>query len=257
MRAKRIDLIEQYIYECKSVSLDKLCEKFKVSKNTIRRDINYLTEKGVIKKVYGGVTINESSNISDLVSFEARHLTNMDEKNRIAKLAADYVNDGDTIFIDSGTTPLNMIDQLKEKKNLTIITYSVQIVIKAIQYPEITVISLPGVLKRPTYSFIGSGSFEYLQTFNINKAFMSCTGLSIENGICNASAEEFDIKKTAVSKSQTIILLADHSKFNKVALMTFCDMDKIHCVITDKTPSANFIEFFENNGIELQVIDKN
>lgn len=255
MRAKRIDLIEQYIYEYKSVSLDKLCEKFQVSKNTIRRDINYLTEKGVIKKVYGGVTVNESSTISDLVSFEARHLTNIDEKNKIAKLAAEYVCDGDTIFIDSGTTPLNMIDYLKDKKNLTIITYSVQIVIKAIQYPDITVISLPGVLKRPTCSFIGSGSFEYLQTFNINKAFMSCTGLSVENGICNASSEEFDIKKTAVSKSQTIFLLADHSKFNRVALMTFCDLENIHCIITDQVPSANFVDFCEDNSIEIRVID--
>lgn len=255
MRAKRIDLIEQYIYEYKSVSLDKLCEKFQVSKNTIRRDINYLTEKGVIKKVYGGVTVNESSTISDLVSFEARHLTNIDEKNKIAKLAAEYVCDGDTIFIDSGTTPLNMIDALKDKKNLTIITYSIQIVIKAMQYPDITVISLPGVLKRPTYSFIGSGSFEYLQTFNINKAFMSCTGLSVENGICNASAEEYDIKKTAVSKSQTIYLLADHSKFNKVALMTFCDLENIHCIITDQVPSANFVDFCEYNSIELRIID--
>lgn len=254
MRAKRIDLIEQYIYEYKSVSLDKLCEKFQVSKNTIRRDINYLTEKGVIKKVYGGVTINDASNISDLVSFEARHLTNMDEKNKISKLATEYVNDGDTIFIDSGTTPLNMIDNLKDKKNLTIITYSVQIVMKAIQYPEITVISLPGVLKRPTYSLIGSGSFEYLQTYNINKAFMSCTGLSVENGICNASAEEFDIKKTAVSKSQTIFLLADHSKFNRVALMTFCDLENIHCIITDQMPTSNFVDFCKENSIEIRVI---
>ena len=116
MRSKRIDLVENYIINHKTVSIDKLCEVFDVSKNTIRRDLSVLVEKGTIKKVYGGVTVNENQ---ELVSFEERNVKNSNSKLALGKAAAEFIEDGDSIFLDSGTTTVNIIDFLKDKKDIT------------------------------------------------------------------------------------------------------------------------------------------
>lgn len=179
MRTKRIDEIEQYIIQEKSVSLDTLCDVFQVSKNTIRRDIDTLAKTGKIKKVYGGVTLNETLPSKKLLPFAERHEKYMEEKKAICRLAADHVKDGDIIYIDTGTTCHNLVDYISEKR-CTIITNSLQVSLKALPYENLTVISLPGYLKRETLSFVDVKIADYLKAFNIGKAFMACTGLSME-----------------------------------------------------------------------------
>src|SRR4051812_29544606 len=117
IKVKRINLIRDYIFEHQTVSFDELVNVFNVSKNTIRRDIQLLVESGDIKKVYGGVAVNHST----LVSFTDRITRNQQQKKSIAQSAAQYVEDGDIIFIDSGTTTLELFEFLKTKE-LTIIT---------------------------------------------------------------------------------------------------------------------------------------
>src|SRR5438067_7308491 len=99
IKEKRIKKIQEYVLEHQTVSLDELVKVFDVSKNTIRRDVQELVELGEIKKVYGGVAVNNST----LVSFTDRKTRNQKQKELIAKSAAGYVEDGDVIFIDSGT----------------------------------------------------------------------------------------------------------------------------------------------------------
>lgn len=250
MKLNRINLLEKYILEKKSVSLDILCKEFNVSKNTIRRDINILLSKGIIKKVYGGVTV--SDNITDyrneLLSFEERNNAFKNEKDTICRIAANYVCDNDVIYIDTGTTCMNMIRYLGDKK-CTILTNSLQLCISALSYPNLTIFSLPGKLKRETLSFVVNEIADYLKVFNINKAFMACTGITIKNGLTNSSAEEYNIKKAVIENSNTHFVLADHSKFGKFALMTYCPIEKVDFVITDKIPPDEYVEFFKNNDI--------
>lgn len=151
MRSKRIDLIEKYIYKHKTISIDKLCEEFKMSKNTIRRDIDTLVDRGVIKKVYGGVTVNSSN--KELLSFEERTIKNNFAKLSIAERASQFVEDGDSIFIDSGTTTFNMIEYLKDKKNITVFTNNLNVIVQAIPYENIEIICLSGKLTRKNIFF--------------------------------------------------------------------------------------------------------
>jgi DeoR family myo-inositol catabolism operon transcriptional repressor len=119
MRSKRISDIQDYIYENKTVTLDQLCRVFDVSKNTIRRDLKEIISGGNFKKIYGGVTVKDSK---DLPPFSERNISNLEAKKKIAAKAAELVEDSDVIFIDSGTTTIHMIDYIKDRKNLTIIT---------------------------------------------------------------------------------------------------------------------------------------
>lgn len=250
MRSKRIDLVENYIINHKTVSLDKLCEVFDVSKNTIRRDLSVLVEKGTIKKVYGGVTINENQ---ELVSFEERNFKNSNSKILIGKAAAEFIEDGDTIFLDSGTTTVNIIDFLKDKKDITIFTNNVTAICKAMHYSNLSIICLSGILNRKTQSFTGLHSTDILKSYNINKCFMTCTGISIKRGVTNSTKEEFKIKKTAITRSAECFLLADSSKFDHVSLMTYCEIDDLDYIVTDKEPNEKFVQYFEDKNIKLKL----
>lgn len=248
MRSKRIDEVLEYIYENKTVSLDKLCEIFNVSKNTIRRDLEYLSEKALIRKVYGGVTIMQSNKI---VSYEDRTIKNSSPKLSIAKTAAEYIDDGDSIFLDSGTTTVNIIDSLADKKNITIFTTNLTAIIKALPYNNLKIITLSGVLNRETNSFTGINCTEILKNYNIKKCFMACTGISLENGVTNSSYLECEIKKAAIEKSAYRFLLTDSTKFDNIALMTFCDLKDLNYIITDRMPSNKFVSYFKDNDINL------
>ena len=250
MRNQRIELIKKYIEEEKNVSLDKLCEIFKVSKNTIRRDINELENLGFVKKVYGGVTLNSQPEVSPLLPYRERYVQNKAEEEHIVKLASELVLDDDIIFIDTGTTCCSLIDYIGNKK-CTVITNSMRVCLSAIPYSSLKVIVLPGVLKRETMSFISSDRLNYLEDFNITKAFMTCTGVTVENGLTNASEGEYWVKKAVVENSKSCFLLADHSKFGKFSLMTFCKLNDIDNIITDEPVNEEIKKYCKDNQIKI------
>ena len=197
MRSQRIAEIEQYIYAHKTVTLDELCEVFQVSKNTIRRDIEEIIQNPDIVKTYGGVMINTQTK-KLLVSFTERNINRQDAKRLIAAKAASFVEDGDSVFIDSGTTTY-MLEYLKNKK-ITLLTNNIEVMVQAIPYENINLISLSGTLNRKTLSLTGNNAARLLSTYNVKKAFLAATGITIENGATNSSPEETCIKEMAVKK---------------------------------------------------------
>ena len=178
MKSQRLDMIEEYVLEHKNASLDTLCEKFNVSKNTIRRDVDILLKRGSIMKVYGGVAALETPQTFPLLSYEERGGRFPDEKKEICRRAAELVAEDDTIYIDTGTTCLNLVDFIADK-HCTILTNSLLIFNKAASYPNLDIISVPGKLNRKTLSFTGPDINDYLQTYNISMAFMACTGVTL------------------------------------------------------------------------------
>ncbi len=250
MRSKRISDIEDYIYENKTVTLDQLCRVFDVSKNTIRRDLKEIISEGNFKKIYGGVTVKDNK---DLLPFSERNISNLDAKKKIAAKAAELVEDSDVIFIDSGTTTIHMIDFIKEKKNLTIITNNLEVMIRVIPYENIKLISLSGELDRNTLSFTGDTASAVLKSYNISKAFMASAGVSINGGVTNSSTKEYDIKSTAVKRSNRVYLLTSEDKFNLVAIMTYCTMDKLTGIITDGMPPQDITDYMAEHEMELLI----
>lgn len=170
MKVSRLNSIEQYVISRETVSIDELCEVFGVSKNTIRRDLNELEQRGHITKVYGGVTATVPSGA---VPTPIRSGLNQIDKSLIGRLAAEEVADGDTIFIDSGTTTLCLLRFLVAKKRITIITHSLGALSEASKYDNLNIISLGGIYSPTTDSFVGLSAIEALSSMRINKAFMA------------------------------------------------------------------------------------
>lgn len=254
MRAERIDSIIEFIYKNKNVTLDQICDNFNISKSTVRRDLSEILKDTNLKKTYGGITLkNKWGNKKYLTSFSERNIENADKKLAISKKAANIVEDNDIIFIDSGTTTFYMVDYLGNVNNLTILTNNLEVIFRAVKYKNINLISLSGTLSRETLSFVGATSISTIKNFNISKAFMATTGFSIMNGVTNSSPLESDIKRTVISKSNKIILLADSSKFNSVSLMTYCNLEDIDILITDKMPDKNISDYLYNNKISIEI----
>ncbi|TCN19867.1 DeoR/GlpR family DNA-binding transcription regulator [Mesobacillus foraminis] len=248
LKTKRINQIQDYVLEHETVSLDELVEVFGVSKNTIRRDVQMLVEQGDLKKVYGGVAVNHST----LISFNDRKVRSQLEKQKIAKLAADYVEDGDIIFLDSGTTTFEMLEFIKTKQ-ITVVTNNIDFIVEAMPYENLNIFSAGGMVERKTKSFASFKGEDIFKTYNINKAFMASTGISLRNGVTNSSPLETEIKSSAVKKCSEIFLLVDSKKFDKYALTTYCELKEIDYLITDQLPNENYQQYAMEHDIKLVV----
>lgn len=248
MRIKRINGIKEYLTKNKSASLQDLCKIFNVSMNTIRRDIEQLERENFISKVYGGIVLNDES---EIVPLRKRSHANKDAKDTICKIASSVLAPGSTIYIDSGTTTTPLLQYIKPDMNITIISNSLNIHNEAVKYPYLNVISLGGLLSYSTNSFIGISTIENLKNYNINQAFMGCTAINSSHGATNNSYHESEIKKAVIKASGEIILLADSSKVGTSASLSFANLDDIDYFVTDKKPDSDFINNAEGHKVKL------
>jgi len=249
----RIHKIKEYIITHKSVSLDELMHVFKVSKNTIRRDVQELVDKGNFKKVYGGVTVNDEKR-TGLESFHDRQVRNQSKKEMIGQTAATYINDEDIIFVDSGTTTIELINYINNK-HITVITNNLDFIVRALPYENLTIITAGGTLERKTNSFGILKYMDILNAYNINKAFMASTGVSLSNGVTNASPLESELKSAIVNRSSEVFLLIDHDKFDKYGLMTYCQLNQSDYIITDKMPDDEYQDYAKKHNIQLVITE--
>lgn len=248
MRIDRLRDLEIFIKSNNSASLKELCAQFNVSMNTVRRDINELESQGKITKVYGGIISNSEDTI---IPFSARSSISIKEKQHIGNLCASVVSDGDTIYIDSGTTAVNIIPFITHLKNITVVSNSLIVYNEMQNYPDIVLLSPGGIFNQKTKSFVGITTADELTNIRIKKAFMSATKVSIDEGATNNSFHEAQIKRTVINHAQSVILAVDHSKLDQTAAICFCELNRISHFITDKKPPSHYIDFCKENNISL------
>lgn len=253
MRTDRILEMERYILQKGSATMEDLVGKFGVSMNTVRRDVVTLLNRGTVEKVYGGVCAKAAE--QTLTPYHVRLMDGEDAKTRIAKKAAEMVRDGDAIFIDSGTTTLRIIDFLADKQNLTIVTNNLDAIMKANLHENMTVFVLPGRVRRKTNSITGDETGAYLQRYNIRLAFIAATGVS-EHGVTNSSPLEYEIKKRAVEKSDTAVLVVTEEKFGVTGLMTFAALEQFDTVVTEAEPPKPYRDLIKKEGVNLILAEK-
>ena len=248
MKASRILNMEKYITAQGSASMEELCNQFQVSINTVRRDVVELIRRGTVEKVYGGVTARRSDQA--LTPYAERRINRENVKAAIGRKAAEMVQDGDIIFIDSGTTTLQMIDHLAHVRDLTVITNNMEAVVRAVPYENMTVIVLPGQLGRKTNSLTGDDTVASLRRYNIRIAFMAATGLS-SHGATNSSPREYEIKRAAVDRCEKAVLLVNQEKFGVTGLMTFAPLNAFDAVVTDAAADSETAEMLRQENVEL------
>jgi len=232
------------------VKVANLMEIFQVSIETIRRDLEALEKLGVLTRVYGGAIAVKKRGIEPHI--ELRKEEHYDEKRGIGERAVDFVEDGDVIVIDIGTTTMAFAHALVgKKKNLTVLTNSIPVAMALSEDDNIKTILLGGVIRKSEQSVNGNICDQNLGLFHTDKAFLGVGGLTKREGLTDFNMEEASFRRIAVQRTQKVIALADHSKYGVVGLNHICDMDEIDILITDRSMDKNAINEIQNVGVEV------
>jgi DeoR/GlpR family transcriptional regulator of sugar metabolism len=246
---ERQNEILNYLKENKSASICDLSKMFFIGEATIRRDLDKLEKKNLIKRTYGGAVLTEGLNIE--IPISVREKEQSTAKNHIGELSAGYVNDGDIIIMDSSTTTYAMIPYLKQKNDLTVITNGVKTATGLGETLHTKVYCSGGKLRENSLSLVGQGAENYIKNFSIQKLFFSCRALSAKNGAMDSSEEEAELRKIMMERSEKVFLLCDSSKFGKNAFYKICELNRIDCIITDAEPTRDILQLFHSRGIEV------
>lgn len=247
---ERFNIILQELKKKGIVSVTDLVKMLDSSESTIRRDLNSLDKKGLLKKIHGGaISIDESSSKHDYM-VDVRQSLNVDEKYETAKHAASLIEDGDVIYIDAGTTTEVLIEFIKAE-DITAVTNGIVHAKKLLEKGFRTFI-LGGEVKVSTEAIIGSNTVEELKKYNFSKGFFGVNGVSNKNGYTTPDVNEAMVKSQAMKMCKQSFVLADTSKLEKVSFATFgaiADATLITTKIDDKNISydTNVIEVVKND----------
>lgn len=226
------------------ISISDFMTEFAVSVETVRRDLSILEKQGKIEKVYGGAKLKRSM-LSE-PAMQERMLGKLKEKDLIGKKCSELIDDGDCIFIDSGSTTYHISKHIENKKNLTIITNSIAVVNELIN-TDFEIIIIGGKIRHEERSVV---TFDYIFNFselNIQKSFVCAGGITAENGISDFNMEEVVTRKKIIERSKTVYVAADSSKFGRDVMISIAPLDKIDFIITDSSLSKNLINSFKKS----------
>jgi len=256
LKEERRRRIMELLFDSKCLKSSELSEIFNVSQETIRKDLEYLDESGLLKRTFGGalsVSADYNSNSLDIIdpSLEDRTVAKQMEKDDIARFAATLIEPKDTIVLDSSTTTLQLVKYLPEDQDIVVITNALVTLNELVRKKGITVISLGGYYRVKSTSFLGLMSLSNLENFNINKAFMSGNAFSVEKGLMDPNEQEAEIKRKMSAMSQESILLIDSSKFTRMAPITTSPIKVFSTIITNKELPGTEALKIENMGLKV------
>lgn len=236
--------------EEKLMKLPALAERLNISIETLRRDVQTLVQEDKLEKVYGGIKLKEQELGESLI--EQRLSTNLVAKRMIAKKCCTFIQEGECIFLDSGSTTLQFIQYIKSFQYLTVVTNSLPIVMELLA-SHIDVIMIGGKIRHSEQSVT---TYDFLFNFdrlNISKAFICASGVSLENGISDFSFEEAVTRRKIIEISKETYLACDHTKFNKDVMVQICSLNDVTAIVTDDKLSEATEKRFTENGVSLIV----
>ena len=230
------------------VVVSELSALYDVSEETIRRDLDKLENDGYAIKSYGGAVINENSNLD--LPYNVRKNTNVLGKQKIAALISEMVHDGDNIMLDASSTAVAIAKAIKNKKDLTVITNSLEIALELIETPGCNVISTGGVATGSSFALVGSVTDKTIRSYYVDKAIISCKGIDMYAGFTESDERHANNKASMFYMAKTKILAIDSSKFDKIAFAKIGDLKEISKIVTDKKPEEEWLQKFEELGVE-------
>lgn len=237
----RKETILNIIRDKKKVDIEELLKTLSISRVTLNKYLNELEQEGYIYKIYGGVIINEKIGYED--NFLKRMNRNILEKKAIAQKSLEYIKEGDSIFLDSGTTIWELSKLLKNFENITVVSNSLLVLSELSIAKKIRLISLGGEFTRNHFAFVGFTTLEELENFHFDLAFLGADGVSIEKGLMTNDFSISQIEKKVIERTKLKVLLVDHTKIGKESFIISIDrLNAIDILITDSKANKEIIE---------------
>ncbi|MHB9071368.1 MAG: DeoR/GlpR family DNA-binding transcription regulator [Sedimentisphaerales bacterium] len=229
---QRLDAILDLISTSGFTSVTEVAQQMNVSEMTIRRDFDKLEAEGLIRRAHGGAIAEHRTQVE--LDYRARQQRRTQEKTRIGQIAASLVQDGQSVFLDAGTTVLAMVKFLKQMKNLHIVTSSLPVQMELTSCPNINVILVGGQIFPHTMSYVGPLAIENIQSMRFDWAFLGTGGIDVDRGLTYSTLEEIPVKKAAAASAAKVAVLADSTKFGYAALSLIMPINSVDFIITDK-----------------------
>ena len=229
--------------------VSRISEMLDISPVTVRRDLRKLADEGVVRRFYGGARLVKQED--PVERFRLRADKVIDEKRRIGERASEFVNDGDSVMLEAGTTVMEVARSLAEKRNLKVVTYSLDIALQLLKGPDIELTILGGSINRDTTAAVGPLAEQTLSQLHVGKLFMSVGGIDAQVGLTAYDAQEARINKMMLEAAQRVFIVADHSKFGIAAINRVAPLGPSLTVISDKGVDPQQAQAIRALGAEL------
>ncbi|NIK68573.1 MULTISPECIES: DeoR/GlpR family DNA-binding transcription regulator [unclassified Paenibacillus] len=249
--AERYETIVRLVNERGSIRVSELSELCQVTEETIRRDLDRLEQAGRLRRSHGGaVSVKDTQPETPVAEREIMHA---DEKRRIAEEAVKLIKPNDRILLDASSTAWYMASILPDIP-LTVLTNSIKVAVALSNKEKIEVISTGGILASRSLSYVGPLAERSLETYHVNKLFLSCKGVHLERGISESNELQARIKHKMLGIAEQVILLADSSKFGVQAFTHVGDLAEVNAIITDRRLSQEAAAGLSERSIPVTMV---
>ena len=249
---QRRNKIKEMLFRHRMVKVSDLVTIFDVSEETIRRDLNYLEQEGLIKKNYGGAILLEDLHLTEQIPpVHQRQSYNFPEKDAIGKMAATLVAENQIVILDAGTTTWCVARHMKNVDNMMFVTNGINVAEECSVSESSTVYLIGGKLIKKSMSLVGPQAMNELQKYNADYVFLGASGISLQKGFTSSDIFEAEVKRAMVAAGQKVVIVADHTKFGRQGLVSFCQFDDVDMLITSELVEPTIIRAIEELGIEV------
>ena len=190
-------------------------------------------------------------NLNIDLPFNVRKRANVELKQKIAEKIAEMIHDGDYIMLDASSTAIYVTKCIADRKNITLITNSVEIMLELADKSDWNILSTGGSLKKGALSLVGASAERMIRGFHVDLAVCSSKGIDLNMGVTDSNEKDSEIKRAIFGAANRKILAVDSTKFDKISFVHVCDMADIDVVVTDSQPSERWIEHFKDKDVEL------
>lgn len=249
---RRRALLTAFVDEQGQATVAELAEAFKVSADTVRRDLDWLAQRGAVSRTYGGAVTVVGLATTD-TPFTDRSSVHRDEKQRIAAAAAERIADGETVILNGGTTTLAVAHALGLRRNLTVVTNNLRIPAALPAGAVRDVYILGGSCRVASNVTIGPVAFPGTEGISADVAVIGVGGVSVRAGFTTTNLQEAQMMAEMIESAQRTIVVADSGKFGRSAFAHIVRLEAVQTLITDSTPEPELTDALSTAGVDLVV----
>ncbi|MBN7827616.1 DeoR family transcriptional regulator [Bowmanella dokdonensis] len=236
------------------VSVKELAGRFDVSEVTIRNDLAVLDKKKLLVRSRGGAMVN--SQLGRELSLREKSHQHSALKQQLGRIAADLIQEGERIILDSGTTTKEVASCLLDREDLVVMTNGLNIATELAQSEKVEVMLTGGALRKKSMSFYGTIAERSLQNFNFSKLILGVDGFDLKTGIGTHFEQEAILNRLMCEMAEQVVVVSDSSKFDRRAFHVICAVQQIHTLVTDSGIPQNYVDELMRLGVELHIIDR-
>lgn len=245
----RLEAIKQKLITDHKVVVSELSQEFRVTEETIRRDLEKLENEDVLTRTFGGAVLNVGAQ-RDGIHFYQRAAIHLAEKKKMAESFAEILSHKATISADASSTVMEALKLLNNSRDITVLTTSTEI-FRELAHTDIHVISTGGDFNKSALSLQGQVAKDNIRKYHVDILLISCKGVDLDKGVMDSNEGEAIVKKVMVEQALEVALFVDHHKFQKTAFTHLMDLKEVDYLITDQEPDEEWVLFCKENQIQL------